>query len=103
MCLLIAGITMSFQPLQFGPIPHYDSLSEMQDTIPSEKERHEKITMKEYDEMMDHLNADMRKALAEVKTIDGAKLAKQIEAALKEVNTDKIKLDIDNAMKEIDF
>jgi bla regulator protein BlaR1 len=101
--LLIAGITMSFQPLQFGPIPLYDSLSEIQDTIPAEKERHEKMTMKEYHEMMNHLNADMREALEEVKSNDGKKLAREIEASLKDIDAAKIKLEIDKAMKEVDF
>jgi hypothetical protein len=65
-CLLIAGITMSFQPLQFGPIQHYDSLSEPGDTIPSKKEWHEKMTMKEYDELMKNLDVEMKKAMEEV-------------------------------------
>lgn len=102
-CLLIAGITMSFQPLQFGPIQHYGSLSETPDTIPDKKERHEKMTMKEYDEMMNNLTADMRKAFAEVKSIDAGKLAKEIEASLKELDAEKIKMQINKAMKEVDF
>lgn len=102
-CLLLAGITMSFQPLQFGPIQQYDSLSETPDTIPEKKEWRDKMTMKEYDEMMNDLNANMRKALAEVKSIDGAKLAKEIEAALKDLDAEKIKLEINKAMKEVDF
>lgn len=102
-CLLLAGITMSFQPLQFGPIQHYDSLSETPDTIPGKKERHEKMTMKQYDEMMNNLNADMRKAFEEVKSIDAAKLAKEIEASLKELDAEKFKMEIEKAMKDVDF
>jgi hypothetical protein len=102
-CLLLAGITMSFQPLQFGPIQHYNSLSETPDTIPGKKERHEKMTMKEYDEMMNNLTADMRKTFEEVKSIDATKLAKEIEASLKELDAEKIKLEINKAMKEVDF
>jgi len=102
-CLLIAGITMSFQPLQFGPIQHYDSLSETGDTIPSKKEWHEKMTMKEYDELMKNLDVEMKKAMEEVSAIDAGKLSKEIAASLKDLDTDKIKLELANAMKAVDF
>ena len=102
-CLLTAGITMSFQPLQFGPIQHYDSLTEAPDTIPGKKQPHEKMTMKEYDEMRNNLSDEMRKAFSEIKSIDAAKLAKEIEASLKELDAEKIKLEINKAMEQIDF
>ena len=102
-CLLIAGTTMSFQPLQFGPIQHYDSLNEVPDTTPVKKGAHEKMTMKEYDEMMNNIHSEMKKAFDEVKSIDANKLAKEIEASLKQIDADKIKMEIDKAMKEVDF
>jgi DNA repair exonuclease SbcCD ATPase subunit len=102
-CLLIAGITLSFQPLQFGPVQHYGSLSEAQDTIPSKKQQHEKMTMKDYDEMVKSLSAEMQKAIAEVKSIDAAKIAKEIEACLRELDAEKIKLEVNKAMKEVDI
>jgi hypothetical protein len=100
-CLLIAGITMSFYPLQFAPIQHYDSLSEVTDTIPAKE--HNKMTMSEYDKLMNDLNADVQRALEEVRSIDADKLSKEIAASLKDLDADKIKMKLAQAMKEVDL
>ena len=101
-CLLIAGISMSFYPLQFGPIQHYDSLAETTDTVPA-KSKQEKMTMTEYTKLMRDLNADVQKALEDIRLIDADKLSKEIAASLKDLDADKIKLELAKAMKEVDF
>lgn len=101
-CVLIGGITMSFYPLQFGPIQHFDSLSETSDTIPA-KSRHGKMTKTEYDKLMNDLNADVQKALEDVRSIDANKLSKEIAASLKDLESDKIKMELDKAIKEVDW
>lgn len=102
-CLLIAGITMSFQPLQFGPIQQYDSLTEKRDTTPPKNHWQEKMTMKQYDEMMQSMDLEMKKAFEEIKSVDAAKLAKEMEASLKELDADKLKLEAEKAIRDIDL
>jgi hypothetical protein len=102
-CLLIGGINMSFQPLQFGPLQHYGSLSEPVDTVPAKKEWRDKMTIKEYDDMMKNLEVEMKKATAEVSSLDARKLANEIASSLEELNSDKVKLEIAEAMKDVDF
>jgi len=51
-CLIIGGISMSFQNSPFGPLDKMDSLTEVQDTIPEQSTNKEPVmSMKEFDRL----------------------------------------------------
>ena len=104
-CLLIGGVTMSFQNTPFGPIDKLDSLTDIQDTIPLEKikDAEAKMSMRDFDLLLQNIDNEMLKMQKEVNRIDFDKMQQQITASLDKVDFGKIKIDIDKAMKEIDF
>ena len=104
-CLLIGGITMSFQNTAFGPIDKLDTLTDTQDTIPSEKAKEDdsKMNMKDFDLLLQNMDKEILNMQKEVTKIDFDKMHQDITASLNKVDFDKIKTDIDKAMKEIDF
>lgn len=103
-CLLIGGITMSFQNTPFGPFDNLDTLTETQDTLPEKhKEGQSTMTMKDFDQLLQHLDKEMLNAHAEINQINFDKIQKEITASLDKVDFDKIKMNIDKAMKEIDI
>jgi len=98
--LLVGGITMSFQDT---PIMN-KVLSQgtvKQDTVPSKHDR--SLTMKEFDELMHHLDKDMSNLRLELKEIDVRKIEKEIESSLKELDVEKIMKDVELSLKEIDL
>lgn len=103
-CLLIAGVTMSFQNTPFGPFDKLDTLTEAQDTIP-EKSSSEagKMSIREFDKLVQHMDNENLKMQQELSNIDFEKIHKEIAASLDKVDFDKIKMNIDRAMKDVDF
>ena len=71
-CLAIGGITMSFQNTPFGPIDKLDSLTDTQDTIPSEKPKDDdsKMSMKDFDLLLKNMDKEILKMQKEVTKID---------------------------------
>ncbi|MEP7143400.1 MAG: hypothetical protein ABI707_11040, partial [Ferruginibacter sp.] len=103
-CLLIGGVTMSFQNIPFGPLDKLDTLTDLQDSIPeSAKDGEAKMNMKDFDLLMQNMDKEMLKMQKEVSKIDFDKMHQEITASLNKVDLDKIKTGIDKAMKEIDF
>jgi 5-bromo-4-chloroindolyl phosphate hydrolysis protein len=101
-CLLIAGATMSFQNNQYGPLPLYDSLTEIPDTLPR-KQEHESMTMKEYEALMKTLDQEMKKTLKELGKIDVEKINGELQKSLAQFNSAGIRTAIDKALRGIDF
>ena len=56
-----------------------------------------------YNKLMTDLNADVQKALEDIRLIDADKLSKEIAASLKDLDADKIKMELARSMKEVDF
>ena len=103
-CLLIGGITMSFQNTPFGPIGKLDTLTEEQDTIPTKEGNDEpKMNIKDFDKLMQHMDKEGLRMQQELSNIDFEKIHAEISASLNKVDFDKMKSNIDKAMKEIDF
>lgn len=100
-CVSLAAIAMSFQTIQFGPLQQFDTIAEVPDTIPSNS-KDEQLNMKQFNELMEHLNVDMKKAIEEVKKVDMTKLNEEIKSSLKDIDAEKIKKQIDEALKQVD-
>ncbi|MEO5892518.1 MAG: hypothetical protein ABIQ31_19885 [Ferruginibacter sp.] len=103
-CLLIAGVTMSFQNTPFGPIDKLDTLTDIGDTIPGKTAGDDaKMSIKDFDQLMLNMDKEMLKVQKELTRIDFSKINQEIKASLDKVDFDKINVDIDKAMKGIDF
>lgn len=101
--LLIAGVTMSFQA-PFGPMQKWDSLTELQDTIPEKVSTpNEIMTIKNYDDLMLKMEKEILKMQAEMAKVDLAMKHKNISGSLNKGDFDKIRQDIVKAMKSVDF
>lgn len=101
-CLLIAGVSLSFQTIQYGPLQQFDSITDVPDTIPSD-EHQEKLNIKQFNDLMETLNVDVKKAMEEVSKIDMSKINKELKESLKEIDAEKIKQQIDVALKQVDM
>ncbi len=102
-CLLIGSVTMSFQA-PFGPMQKWDTLTEIQDTIPDKANpADERMSIKDYDVLMLKMDKEIMKMQEEIAKIDLAKMHENISASLDKVDFDKISFDIDKAMKSVDF
>lgn len=103
-CLLIAGVTMSFQNRPFGPIDKLDTLTDIQDTIPEKTNSDEaKMSIRDFDQLMQNMDQEMFRMQKEITKIDFDKMHEEIAASLDKVDFDKIRNDIDKAMKGVDF
>ena len=103
-CLVIGGITMSFQNTPFNPFDQLDSLTELQDTIPEKINNDQaEMSMKEFDKLMLSMDRETLKMQSEISKIDFDKIHKEISTSLNKVDFDKINMDIDKAMKAIDM
>lgn len=103
-CLIIGGLTMSFQNIPFGPLDQLDSLTDTRDSIPEKNTAGElKMSMKDFDELIPDMDKEIIKMKQEITRIDFHKMHDDITASLNKVDFDKIKMDIDKAMKQIDF
>lgn len=103
-CLLIGGITMSFQNVPFGPFDKLDTLTGIQDTIPEkQKENEAKLTITDFDQLMQKMNEEMGKMQKEITKIDLEQMHKDLASSLDKVNFDQINSNIDKAMKDVDF
>ena len=103
-CLLIGGITMSFQNTAFGPIDKLDTLTDLQDSIPDNtRDGEAKMNMKDFDLLIQNMDSEILKMQKEVSKIDFNQMHQEITASLNKVDLDKIKTDIDKAMNEVDF
>ncbi|MEJ7589432.1 MAG: hypothetical protein WKI04_17905 [Ferruginibacter sp.] len=103
-CLIIGGLSLSFQNSPFGPIDKLDTLTDLQDTIPeNNKQENGNMSMQEFDKLMQNMDKEMLKIHKEVTAIDFDKMHTEIAASLDKVDFDKIKTDIDKAMKEVNF
>ena len=106
-CLLIGGITLSFQDTPFNYLQHDTPDKVYVDTVPKklgDADKNDKgMSMKEFDELTANLDREIAKATDELKKIDWATIEKQVTDALKEVDVNKIQAEVANAMKEIDF
>src|SRR5205809_7511034 len=95
-CLLIGGITMSFQNTAFGPIDKLDTLTDLQDSVPDNtSDREAKMKMKDFDLLIQHMDSEILKVQKEVGKIDFNKMHQEITSSLNKVDLDKIKTDID--------
>lgn len=101
-CLLVAGVNMSFQNNQYGPLPLYDSLTEIPDTLPG-KQEHASITMKEYETLRKTLDQEMKRTLEELGKIDVDKINSELQKALAQLNSNDIRTAIDKALREVDL
>lgn len=102
-CLLICAVSMSFQSL-YGPLEKLDTLTELQDTIPSKNiEGEEGMSMKDYDQLLLKMDKGIINMQEQISRLNLDKMHKDIVASLDKVNFDKIQLDIDKAMKDVDF
>jgi bla regulator protein BlaR1 len=103
--LVIGGITMSFQNTPFGPIDKLDTLMDSQDTLPAEKNKEDdsRMSMKDFDLLIQNMDKEMIKMQKEVTKTNFDKMHQEIAASLDKVDFDKIKREIDKAMKDIDF
>ncbi|MEO6732880.1 MAG: hypothetical protein ABIN01_16775 [Ferruginibacter sp.] len=103
-CLLIGGITMSFQNIPFGPLDKVDSLTDVQDTIPDKpKDNETKMTIKDFDRLVLNMDNESLKIQKEISKIDFDKIHHEITNSLNKVDFDKIKIDIDKAINQIDI
>lgn len=102
-CIAILVVTMSFQTL-FGPMDRWDSLTEVQDSIPEKNiDNRSRMTMKDYDQLMLNMDKEILKVQEEISKIDLQKIHKDLSASLDNIDFDKIKLDIDRVMKQVDY
>src|SRR4051812_17735460 len=98
-CLLIGGLTMSFQNTPFGPIDKLDTLTDLQDTVPAKPRTGDApMNINDFDLLMKNLDKEILKLQKEVTTADLDKMHEQINASLDKVDFDKIKKGIDKAM-----
>lgn len=103
-CLLIIGITMSFQNTPFGPIDKLDSLTDLHDTLPEKPGKEEAtMSMKDFDQLMQDMDKEGLQMQQEISKIDFDKIHKEVTASLNKVNFDKINRGIDKAMQDIDI
>jgi len=103
-CLLLAGLTMSFQNTPFGPIDKLDMLTDLQDTVPEKpKDRSGEMTINDFDLLIQHMDKEILEMQKEAARIDLDKMHQDINASLSKVDLDKIQRGIDKAMKDIDF
>lgn len=103
-CLLIGGVTMSFQNTEFGPLQKIDMPLILQDSVPGKGETNdEKMSMKDYDKMLSELNNELEKSKEALGNIDFDKIRAEVEASMSKIDFEKMKLDIDKAMKEVDL
>ncbi len=101
-CLLIAAVSLSFQNSPFSPLDKLDSLTELEDTIPTRPEESTKgMNIKDFDQMIQHIDQEMLKINRHLNTVDYEKIHGEINAALNRVNLDKINRDMDMAMQDI--
>lgn len=99
-CLVIGGITMSFQDTPF----YYrvlDSPQTVNDTFPK-KHATGSIRMKDFDKLQQQLDENMLLVNQELKKIDVDAIQKQIELSLKEIDIDKIRRDVELSLKDLD-
>ena len=80
---------------------------QVRDTVPQKKEKKirdldEAIAELEHIDLKEHLDKAMKEVNAALKQLDTEKMRHDIEKSMKEIDFDKIKLDIDKAMKEVD-
>jgi len=78
-----------------------------QDTVPQKKEKKirdldEAIAELEHIDLKEHLDKAMKEVNAALKQLDSEKIRLDIERSVKEIDFDKIKLEVDKAMKEVD-
>src|SRR5690349_867114 len=103
-CLLVGGLTMSFQNTPFGPIDKLDTLTDLQDTIPEKpRAREGEMNINDFDLLVQNIDKEVLKMQKEVSKMDLEKMHQQINASLEKMDFDKIKKGIDKAMKEVDF
>jgi hypothetical protein len=82
-------------------------IQQVQDTIPEKKDRKirdldEAISELERVDINEHVEKALKEPSAALKQIDAEKMKLDVEKSLKEVDFDKIKMEVDKAMKEID-
>jgi len=104
-CLLIAGITLSFVDTPFvNQVMNEQEPTQVQDTVPVQQKRTgDKMTMKEFDKLMEDLNQEMIKVGDEMRNINMEQIMEQAELSLKAVDMEKIMKDADLSLKEIDI
>lgn len=105
-CLLIGGITLSFQDTPLNYLQHYSPDIPVTDTVPTKKccpDNEKGMTMKEFDQLSSDLDREISKAADEIKKVDWQSIEKQVKDALKEVDVEKIKAEVSNAIKEVDM
>ncbi len=104
-CLLIAGITLSFVDTPFvNQVLNEQEPTKVQDTVPTQQKRSvDKMTMKEFDKLMENLSGEMIKIGDEMKNINLENIMEQAELSLKAVDMEKIMKDADLSLKEIDM
>lgn len=99
--LLIAGITLSFIDT---PVVNQVFNEQVQDTVPVYQKRSgDKMTMKEFDRMIENLDKEMISVGEEMKNIDLEHIMEQAELSLKAVDMEKILKDVNLSLKEIDL
>lgn len=102
-CMLIGGITMSFQNIPFGPLDKVDSLTDVQDTIPDKpKDNEAKMSIKDFDHLILNMDNESLKIQKEISKVDLDKIHDEITNSLNKVDFNKIKLDIEKAINQID-
>lgn len=107
-CVVAGMAALSFQDTI--PLPQQERKQEV-DSIPRNRS-HEKMTMKQFDRMIDEIGNGMEKMTAELKQLnidklqqklDVDKLQKDIEQALSKIDIDKMQEEIQSSLKEIDM
>ncbi len=99
--VLLGGILMSFQD---SPAVHLSFKSQdlSEDTLP-EKNYKGSMKMKDFDNLMNHLDNTMLQAGDVLKNINLEQIQKQVQNSLKQVDMEKIQRDIEHSLKQINL
>jgi hypothetical protein len=100
-CLLIAGITMSFQDTPFVN-QIIDARNQVKkDTMPDQSKT--TMTMKDFDLLIDNMDGNMIMLNDQMKKLDMDMIQQQVELSLKAVDVQKIMESVEESLKQIDF
>ena len=108
LALFIVG-TIAFALISWDHQQKADQLGQnqqAQDTVPQKEKKirdlDEAIAELEHIDLKEHLDKAMKEVNAALKQLDSEKMRLDIERSMKEIDFDKIKLEVDKAMKEVD-